>query len=87
MADEDKKFSKQLIGKTIVSKTGKTFGKVDDIVFETRTGELIYLVLNSPTTYATTFDLEKSRSGGLQIPFSSVVAIGDFIVIDEQDLS
>ncbi|MBU4492836.1 MAG: PRC-barrel domain-containing protein, partial [Nanoarchaeota archaeon] len=41
MAEEDKKFSKQLIGKTVVSKTGKRFGEVGDIIFETRSGELI----------------------------------------------
>ena len=33
MAEADKKFSKQLIGKTVVSKTGKRFGEVGDIIF------------------------------------------------------
>lgn len=78
--------SKKIINKTIVSKTGKTFGKVSDLVFETRTGELIYLLLDSPTSYATTFELEPNAEGKFQIPFSSVLAIGDFIVIQEQDL-
>jgi sporulation protein YlmC with PRC-barrel domain len=87
MAKDDRVPSKNIVGKTVVSKTGKTFGKVDDLIFETRTGELIYIILNSPTTYASTFDLEKMRDGGVQIPFSSVVAIGDFVVIDEQDLA
>ena len=41
MAEEEKKFSKQLIGKTVVSKTGKRFGEVGDLVFETGSGELI----------------------------------------------
>ena len=79
--------SRKIMGKTVVSKTGKTFGRVDDLVFETRTGELIYVILGNPTTYATTFDLERAKNGGLQLPFSSVVAIGDFVVVDEQDLS
>ena len=35
MSEEEKKFSKQLIGKTVVSKTGKKFGEVGDIIFET----------------------------------------------------
>ncbi len=87
MSKEERIPSKKIVGKTIVSKTGKTFGKVDDIVFETRTGELIYLISNNPTTYASTFDLEKTKNGGVQIPFSSVVAVGDFVVIDEQDLA
>ena len=40
MAD-DKKYARELIGKTIVSKSGKRFGEVGDITFEIRTGELI----------------------------------------------
>ncbi len=86
MADE-RITSKNIIGKTVVSKTGKTFGKVGDIVFETRTGELIYLLLENPTSYATSFELEANKEGKLQIPFSSVLAVGDFIVIQEEDLS
>jgi sporulation protein YlmC with PRC-barrel domain len=38
MAEEDKKFAKQILGKTVVSKTGKKFGDVGDIVFEARSG-------------------------------------------------
>ena len=48
MAEEDKRFSKQLIGKTVVSKTGKRFGEVGDLIFETRSGELIHLVFIVP---------------------------------------
>ena len=59
MAEEEKKFSKQLIGKTVVSKTGKKFGEVGDIVFETRSGELIHLLLTNPTVYVEKLDLEK----------------------------
>ncbi len=70
-----------------MSKTGKTFGKVGDIVFETKTGELIYLLLEGPTSYATTFELEANKEGVIQIPFSSVLAVGDFIVIQEEDLA
>ena len=86
MAEEDKKFSKQLIGKTIVSKTGKRFGEVGDIIFETRSGELIHLVLSSPTAYTEKLELEKDKEGSILIPFSAVVAIGDFMVVSEEDI-
>jgi sporulation protein YlmC with PRC-barrel domain len=85
-ADEDKRFSKQLIGKTVVSKTGKRFGEVGDIVFETNSGELIHLVLANPTTYTDKLDLERSKEGQLLIPFSAVIAMGDFMVISEEDI-
>ncbi|HII16523.1 TPA: hypothetical protein HA361_01290 [Candidatus Woesearchaeota archaeon] len=86
MADEEKKFSKQLIGKTVVSKTGKRFGEVGDIIFETRSGELIHMVLNNPTSYTQKLELEKSKEGKILIPFSAVIAIGDFMVIAEEDI-
>ncbi len=86
MVGEDKKFSKQLIGKTVVTKAGKKFGIVSDLVFETRTGELIYLVLAQPTANALSMDLEKAKDGELLIPFSSVMSAADFVVIAEEDI-
>lgn len=85
MAD-DKKFSKQLIGKTVVSKSGKRFGEVGDIIFEARSGELIHMVLVNPTAYADKMELEKNKEGEIMIPFSAVIAMGDFMVIAEEDI-
>jgi sporulation protein YlmC with PRC-barrel domain len=86
MAEEDKKFSKQLIGKTVVSKAGKRFGEVGDIIFETRSGELIHMVLQNPTSYTDKLELEKNKEGQILIPFSAVIAIGDFMVVSEEDI-
>ena len=84
--DEDKRYSRQLMGKTVVSKSGKRFGEVYDIVFETKSGELIHLVLKSPTAYIEKLELEKNKEGQLLIPFSAVIAIGDFMVVSEEDI-
>jgi|TARA_B100000315_G_C14560823_1_gene580505 sporulation protein YlmC with PRC-barrel domain len=86
MAEEEKKFSKQLVGKTVVSKTGKKFGEVGDIIFETSSGELIHLVLSNPTTYTEKLELEKTKENEILIPFSAVMAIGDFLVVAEEDI-
>lgn len=86
MAEDEKKYSKQLMGKTIVTKSGKKFGEVGNITFETRTGELIQLTLKNPTSYTEGLELEKDQGGNLLIPFSSVIAIGDFIVVSEEDI-
>ncbi len=86
MSEDEKKFSKQLLGKTVVSKTGKRFGEVGDIIFETHSGELIHIVLVNPTQYCAKLDLEKDKEGNLLIPFSAVIAIGDFLVIAEEDI-
>jgi len=84
--EDNKKFSKQLLGKTIVSKTGKRFGEVGDLIFETKSGELIHLVVNNPTSYTEKLELEKDKTGKILIPFSAVIAIGDFMVIAEEDI-
>jgi sporulation protein YlmC with PRC-barrel domain len=86
MADEDKKFSKELVGKTVVSKTGKRFGEVGDIIFETRSGELIHMVLANATPYTEKLELEKDKEGKILIPFSAVIAVGDFMVVSEEDI-
>ncbi len=84
--EDDKRFSRQIIGKTVVSKTGKRFGEVGDAIFETKSGELIHMVLINPTTYTQKLELEKDKDGHILIPFSSVVAVGDFMVIAEEDI-
>ncbi len=86
MADDDKVFSRDLLGKTVVSKTGKRFGEVGDIIFETRSGELIHLLLSNPTAYIEKLEVEKDRFGNILIPFSAVIAVGDYLVINEEDI-
>ena len=75
-----------MLGKTVVSKTGKRFGEVGDIVFETRSGELIHLLLSNPTAYIEKLEVEKDRSGNILIPFSAVIAVGDYLVVSEEDI-
>ena len=86
MAEDDKKFSKHMLGKTVVTKSGKRFGEVGNITFETRTGELIQIVLKNATGYAQNLDLERDAQNDLTLPFSSVIAVGDFVVIAEEDI-
>jgi sporulation protein YlmC with PRC-barrel domain len=85
MAD-DKVFARALIGKTVVSKTGKRFGEVGDIIFETKSGELIHIELANATSYTEKLELEKSKEGKILIPYSAVIASGDFLVIAEEDI-
>lgn len=86
MAEEDKRYSKQLLGKTVITKSGKRFGEVGNITFETRTGELIQIILRNPTSYTQGLELEKDTNNNLMIPFSTVIAIGDFVVVAEEDI-
>lgn len=82
----DKKPFKEIIGKLIVTKEGKRLGIVKDITFETKTGELIQLVLKDSTPYTRNLALESSGKEVL-IPYNTIIAIGDFVVISEEDIS
>ena len=44
------------------------------------------MVLVNPTTYTQKLELEKDKDGHILIPFSAVIATGDFMVISEEDI-
>tara|TARA_Y100000310_G_scaffold56999_3_gene52259 strand:+ start:32039 stop:32299 length:261 start_codon:yes stop_codon:yes gene_type:complete len=82
----DKKPHKEILNKSVVTKEGKKLGIVKDITFETRTGELIHLVLKDTTPYTIQLNLEKSNQNEVLIPYNAIIAVGDFIVVSEEDL-
>ncbi len=75
-----------LIGKMIVTKEGKRLGFVRDITFETGSGEVIHLVVKDATPYTRNLNLERVGSTDLLIPYNSIIAIGDFVIVSEEDL-
>ncbi len=79
--------SREIQSKTVVSEEGKMFGKVMDITADVQTGELINMVVE-PTKYVQThFDnLISDERGRILLPFSSVQAVGDFVLINEKDV-
>ncbi|MEK6859487.1 MAG: PRC-barrel domain-containing protein [Nanoarchaeota archaeon] len=82
----EKKPHKEIINKPVVTKEGKKLGIIRDITFETRTGELIHMVLKDVTPYANQLNLERSQEGEVLVPYNSIIAIGDFVVVSEEDL-
>ena len=82
----EKKTLREMVSKLVVTKEGKRLGMAQDITFETKTGELIHIVLKDPTPYARSINLEKTEEGETLIPYNAIIAIGDFIVVSEEDL-
>jgi len=82
----EKKPLQEIIGRLVVTKEGKRLGMVKDITFETRTGELLQIVIKDPTLYVKSLNLEASSGKDILIPYNTVMAIGDFVVISEEDL-
>lgn len=75
-----------ILSKMVVTKEGKRLGFVKDITFETKSGELINVVVKDPTAYTQNLNLERTYSKELLIPYSAIIAIGDFVVVSEEDL-
>jgi len=84
---QEKRNSRLLLDKTVVTKSGKKFGQVGNITFETRTGEIMHLIIKNPTSYIDNLDIEQDKSGQWLVPFSSVIAVGDFVVVAEEDMA
>lgn len=75
-----------IIEKMVVTKEGKRLGFVKDITFETKSGELINLVIKDSTPYTKNLNLEQTNSRELLVPYSAIIAIGDFVIVSEEDL-
>jgi sporulation protein YlmC with PRC-barrel domain len=76
-----KVFSGSIAGKEIVNIDGMVLGDLEDVIFDVQTGKLVDLLVK-PTKE---LNRMKYREDGrfVLIPFGSVVAIKDYIVIDE----
>lgn len=75
-----------ILGKLIVTKEGKRLGSVKDITFETTSGEIIHIVVRDMTPYTKNLNLEKASSNEYLIPYNSIIAVGDFVIVSEEDL-
>ena len=82
----DKKPLREFINKPVVTKEGKRLGVVKDITFETKTGELIQLLLKEQTPYTKSLNLEITSTKETVIPYNSIIAVADFVVVSEEDL-
>lgn len=85
MSSEKNAYS-NIVGKMVVTKEGKRLGFIRDITFETKSGELISLVMREVTPYTKNLNLEKTKNDELLIPHNAIIAIGDFVVVSEEDL-
>jgi sporulation protein YlmC with PRC-barrel domain len=84
--NNEKIFATNLMGKIVVGRAGKKFGQIADLIFDTQTGEIIDFTLNNSSQHMRDISLEKDSDGDYLIPFHSVNAIGDFVVISEDEI-
>ncbi|MEM0124175.1 MAG: PRC-barrel domain-containing protein [Candidatus Micrarchaeaceae archaeon] len=77
--------AEQLVGREAVTTDGYDLGKFVDAELNEVTGKLTAIVLepNVDSSYVNKLDI---KDGKLKIPYASVMAVNDFIMIDRKQL-
>ena len=78
--------ARQLSGKKLVTNEGEDFGRLVDIGVNEVSGRIEDLVVepNPDSDLATKM---RKDDGMLHIPYESVLAVGDFIIIEKRNMS
>jgi len=78
--------AEQLIGKEVVTSDGLDLGKFLDAELNEVTGKLTTLVIepNADSDFVKKLDI---KDGKLRVPYNSVMAVNDFIVVDRKGIS
>lgn len=77
--------AKQLEGKKVVVSDGSLLGKLVDIEVDEVTGKLLNLFIEPDPDSELASRLEK-QEGMIKVPYASVNAVGDFIIVDRKNL-
>jgi sporulation protein YlmC with PRC-barrel domain len=77
--------AKQLVGKRVVTVDGYDLGRFIDAEISDVTGK-INAILVEPSLDGGLANKVKSEGGSVRVPYSSVRAVNDFIVVDRKEL-
>ncbi len=77
--------AKQLVGKRVVTVDGYDLGRFIDAEISDVTGK-INAILVEPSLDGGLANKIKSEGGSVRVPYSSVRAVNDFIVVDRKEL-
>jgi len=75
--------AKQLAGKLLVLNDGEGIGRLVDLVVNEVTGKIVTLVADPNPDSATARRMKKD-DGMLTIPYSAVLAVSDYIILDKK---
>jgi sporulation protein YlmC with PRC-barrel domain len=78
--------AKQLAGKTLVSNDGEGVGRLVDLVVNEITGKIVSIIAD-PNPDSASVRRMKKEDGMLVIPYSAVLAVGDYVILDKKALS
>ncbi len=84
---ENRVRARNVVGKVVISEeTGKKYGIVGNVDFITESGELLNIIVDTPTKSLTDLNLKTDEKGRILVPFSAVKSIGDFVIVSENEL-
>jgi sporulation protein YlmC with PRC-barrel domain len=75
--------AEQLVGKEVVTSDGFDLGKFVDAEVNESSGKLSALIIE-PNVDSEFVNKLNVKSGKLQVPYESVMAVNDFIVVDKK---
>ena len=70
----------------VISDRGLQIGKISDILFDEREGKIITIVVK-PASREAVGNMQRDASGNALIPFSAVMSIRDYVVVNERVLA
>ncbi|MCL5100525.1 MAG: PRC-barrel domain-containing protein [Candidatus Marsarchaeota archaeon] len=77
--------AEQLVGKEVVTTDGYDLGKFVDAEVNETSGKLSTLIIE-PNVDSEFVNKLNVKSGKLSVPYTSVMAVNDFIVVDRKNL-
>lgn len=78
--------AKQLAGKMLVSNDGEGIGRIIDLSVNEVTGKIMSLIAEGNPDSVTARKMRK-EDGMLVIPYSAVLAVSDYIILDKKAIT
>ena len=77
--------ARSLTGKMVITNEGEDFGRVVDLNVNEITGEIEDIVVD-PNPENPLVEKLREEEGHALIPFNSVLAVGDYVIVDKRNL-
>jgi sporulation protein YlmC with PRC-barrel domain len=77
--------ARQLGGKVVITASGERIGRLDDVMVNEITGNLVSLIVEPEQSAKAKMPYPKDDRGYCQIPYDRVNAVGEMVVIRDVD--
>ncbi|MEM4296012.1 MAG: PRC-barrel domain-containing protein [Candidatus Anstonellales archaeon] len=77
--------AKQITGRMVITNEGEEFGRVVDLNVNELTGDIEDLIID-PNPDNTSLEQLRTEDDYVLIPFNSVLAVGDYLIVDKRRL-